>query len=40
MNGSTDYLELYILVNGTGTLTAAAASGTTNYMSGVLVRDA
>lgn len=40
MNGSTDYLELYILVNGTGTLSATAAAGSTNFMSGVLVRDA
>jgi hypothetical protein len=40
MNGSTDYLELYINVNGTGTLTATTAGGTVNYMSGVLVRTA
>jgi len=40
MNGSTDYLELYLSLTGAGTLTAAAASGTTNFMSGVLVRAA
>jgi len=40
MNGSTDYLELYISVTGTGTLTAASASGATNFMSGCLVRTA
>lgn len=40
MNGSTDYLELYINVTGTGTVTASAASGTTTYMSGSLVRSA
>jgi len=40
MNGSTDYLELYINVNGTGTLSATEAGGTTNFMSGVLVRAA
>jgi len=40
MNGSTDYLELYISVTGTGTLTAAASTGTVNYMSGFLARAA
>jgi len=40
MNGSTDYLELYINVAGAGTLTAVTAGGTTNYMSGCLVRAA
>jgi hypothetical protein len=40
MNGTTDYLELYINLTGTGTLTAAAASGTTNFMSGFLARGA
>lgn len=40
MNGSTDYLELYISVAGAGTLTASAASGATNFMSGSLVRGA
>jgi hypothetical protein len=40
MNGSTDYLELYILVNGTGTLTAASSTGAVNYMSGFLARAA
>jgi hypothetical protein len=40
MNGTTDYLEVYINLTGTGTLTAAAASGTTNYMSGFLARGA
>jgi hypothetical protein len=40
MNGSTDYLELYISVAGAGTLTASATSGATNYMSGYLVRTA
>jgi hypothetical protein len=38
MNGTTDYLELYINLTGTGTLIAAAASGTTNFMSGFLAR--
>jgi len=41
MNGSTDYLELYISLTGTGTLSATASSGgTTNYMSGFLARSA
>jgi hypothetical protein len=40
MNGSTDYLELYLQLQGTGTLTAGAASGTTNFMSGFLARAA
>lgn len=40
MNGTTDYLELYINVNGTGTLGATEAGGATNFMSGVLVRAA
>jgi hypothetical protein len=35
---STDYLELYIQMAGAGTLTAGAASGTTNFMSGFLAR--
>ena len=38
MNGTTDYLELYINVNGSGTVAATTASGTTNYMSGFLAR--
>lgn len=40
MNGTTDYLELYINLNGTGTLSATQASGTVNFMSGCLVRGA
>jgi hypothetical protein len=40
MNGSTDYLELYVSVTGTGTLSAATASGTVNFMSGFLARGA
>ena len=40
MNGSTDYLEIYILVNGTGTLSATQAGGTVNFMSGFLARGA
>lgn len=40
MNGSTDYLELYLQLNGTGTLSATAASGTVNFMSGFLARAA
>jgi hypothetical protein len=40
MNGSTDYLELYLQLQGTGTLAATAASGTTNFMSGFLARAA
>ena len=40
MNGSTDYLELYISVNGTGTLSSQTASGTLNFMSGFLARGA
>jgi hypothetical protein len=40
MNGSTDYLELYMTLNGTGILFATTASGTTNFMSGFLARVA
>ncbi len=40
MNGTTDYLELYLQLQGTGTLTAGATSGGTNFMSGSLVRAA
>ena len=40
MNGSTDYLELYINIAGTGTLSATEAGGATNFMSGCLVRAA
>lgn len=40
MNGTTDYLELYLQVAGTGTLTATQASGAANFMSGSLVRGA
>jgi hypothetical protein len=40
MNGSTDYLELYITMNGSGTLAATPSSGTVSYMSGFLARGA
>jgi hypothetical protein len=39
-NGSTDYVELYGLLNGTGALTFAVNAGTISYFQGVLVRGA
>jgi hypothetical protein len=39
-NGSTDYVELWGLVNGTGTLTFGVNNGTQSYFQGVLVRSA
>jgi hypothetical protein len=39
-NGSTDYIELYGTITGTGTCSFTAASGTINWMSGSLVRSA
>jgi hypothetical protein len=38
MNGTTDYLELYMLINGAGTLSSITASGATSFMSGFLAR--
>ena len=41
MNGTTDYLELYVLANGVGTLTISSFGGTAdNYFTGCLVRSA
>ena len=40
MNGTTDYLEIYGFITGTGTLTSGANSTTTNYFSACLVRSA
>ena len=37
-NGSTDYFEVYVYVEGTGTLTTGAVDANTNYFSGVLAR--
>jgi len=38
MNGSTDYLELYANLNGSGTLTLDASTGADNYFQASLVR--
>jgi hypothetical protein len=41
LNGSTDYIELYVLLDGTGTLSVyGGAASTSTYMSGSLVRSA
>ena len=41
LNGSTDYVELYVTLLGTGTLTVfGSATATSTYMSGSLVRAA
>ena len=40
MNGSSDYLEVYIYAEGTGTLTTGAVDANTNYFQGVLARAA
>jgi len=40
MNGTTDYLELYGLLVGTGTMSFAGNSPADDYFSGVLVRAA
>jgi hypothetical protein len=39
-NGSTDYVELYGLITGTGTITFGVNAGTLSYFQGVLVRGA
>lgn len=39
-NGSTDYVELFGLVSGTGTLTFSFNAGTQSYLQGSLVRSA
>lgn len=39
LNGSTDYVELWGLLGGTGTLTFSVNSGTNTYFQGVLVRS-
>jgi len=40
MNGTTDYLELYVLVNGVDTLSTSASGQINNYFQGCLVRSA
>ena len=40
LNGSTDYVEFYGLITGTGACVFTAASGTVNYLTGSLVRSA
>lgn len=40
MNGSTDYLELYANLNGSGTLTFSASTGLDNYFQAFMVRAA
>jgi hypothetical protein len=40
LNGSTDYVELWGLIGGTGTLTFGVNSGTQSYFSGCLLRAA
>ena len=41
MNGTTDYLELFVLANGIGALSTTSFGGTTdNYFTGCLVRSA
>lgn len=40
LNGSTDYIELYGLVNGSGTISFEAASGTYSYFQACLLRGA
>ena len=40
LNGSTDYLEFYTNVNGSGTLTLSASTGLDNYFQASLVRSA
>ena len=40
MNGTTDYLELYVTLSGTGTMTVYSGATIGTYMSGSLVRAA
>lgn len=40
LNGSTDYVELYGLITGTGACVFTALSGAVNYLTGSLVRSA
>jgi hypothetical protein len=40
MNGTTDYVELYGLISGSGTCTYLSAGSSVNYFNGVLVRAA
>ena len=40
MNGSTDYVELYAYLEGTGTLTVGAGDSNTTYLMGFLARSA
>ena len=40
LNGSTDYIELFGTISGTGTCTFTTTTGTTNYFNAVLVRAA
>jgi hypothetical protein len=41
MNGTTDYIELYVQISGTGTLTVSGgATAVSTYMSGFLARAA
>jgi hypothetical protein len=40
MNGSTDYVELYVYLTGTGTLTIGASDTNTTHLMGFLARSA
>ena len=40
MNGSTDYVEIYATITGTGTLTVNGGTADTTWFNGVLVRTA
>ena len=40
LNGSTDYVEFYFLLNGVGTLSLATSTGADNYFQAVMVRAA
>ena len=40
LNGSTDYVEFYFLLNGVGTLSLATSTGSDNYFQAVMVRAA
>ena len=40
LNGSTDYIELFGTISGSGTCTFTTTTGTTNYFNAVLVRAA
>lgn len=40
LNGSTDYIELYVLLSGTGTLSLNSGGITDNYLNGSMVRTA